>query len=165
MIHDSTYQLLRYAFLGTTIACGICLAIAVLLFFTLNIPKVVSDLTGRTARKAIENIRLQNEKSGDKSYQSSAVNLERGKLTDKISQSGRLIPNEGSAFGTGLMTEKISTQQLDAVEEVGETAVLSEQPTPDSPYGETAVLAQEPAPQIFAVEFEITYIHTDEVVV
>lgn len=161
-----SYEMYRYIFLGALIACAIFFVIAVVLFFALRIPKVISDLTGRTARKAIENIRLQNEQSGNKTYQSSAVNLERGKLTDKISQSGRLMPRDATPFGTGVITEKISTQQLDGAGEtdvladpVGETDVL----TPVA--GETEVLAPVEQPvQAFTVEYEITFIHTNEVI-
>ena len=171
-----TYDVYRYVFLGGLIACGIFLLIAILLFFTLRIPKVISDLTGRTARKAIENIRMQNEQSGDKTYQSSAVNLERGKLTDKISQSGRLVPRGESPFGTGVITEKISTQQLEPVGETevltydaGETEVLTydagETTLLSHDSGETTVLASpEQSVQAFTVEYEITYIHTNEVI-
>ncbi len=164
-----TYEMYRYVFLGAAIACGILLVASVVLFFTLRIPKVISDLTGRTARKAIENIRMQNEQSGDKTYQSSAVNLRRGKLTDKISQSGRIIPRDETPFGTGAITEKISTQQLTAEETAGETSVLAapdETSLLDSGAGETAVLnaAEQPASQEFAIEFEITFIHTDEAI-
>ena len=174
-----TYEICRYIFLGGLIGCGVFFAIAVILFFTLNIPKVISDLSGRTARKAIENIRMQNEQSGDKTYQSSAVNLERGKLTDKISKSGRLIPRNATPFGTGVITEKISTQKLDTAGETDvltdvltvteETTVLSE-PAGETtvltqPAGETTVLMpQEEAQQAFTVEYEITFIHTSEVI-
>lgn len=172
-----SYEMYRYIFLGALIACGVFFVIAVVLFFTLRIPKVISDLTGRTARKAIENIRLQNEQSGDKTYQSSAVNLERGKLTDKISQSGRLMPRDATPFGTGVITEKISTMELE--QPAGETDVL------DQPIGETDVLtpiagetdvlapvtgetevlapAEQPV-QVFTIEYEITFIHTNEVI-
>lgn len=170
-----SYEMYRYIFLGALIACGIFFVIAVVLFFTFKIPKVISDLSGRTARKAIENIRAQNEQSGDKTYQSSAVNLERGKLTDKISRSGKLVPREATPFGTGVITEKISTQKLDTA---GETAVLEaseETSVLSAPTGETDVLAPmsgetevlaptQPAMQIFAVEYEITFIHTNEVI-
>ena len=56
-----TYEMYRYVFLGGAIASGLMFAVSIVLFFTLKIPKVISDLTGRTARKAIEDIRLQNE--------------------------------------------------------------------------------------------------------
>ena len=164
-----TYEMYRYIFLGALIACGVFFVISVVLFFTLRIPKVISDLSGRTARKAIESIRLQNEQSGDKTYQSSAVNLQRGKLTDKISQSGRLVPRYATPFGTGVITEKISTQHLSPEGPAGETSVLTasdETSVLDSGIGETEVLgASEPqASQAFTIEFEITFIHTDEVI-
>lgn len=162
-----SYEMYRYIFLGALIACGIFFVVAVILFFTLNIPKVISDLTGRTARKAIENIRMQNEQSGDKTYQSSAVNLERGKLTDKISQSGRLMPRDATPFGTGVITEKISTMELE--QPAGETDVLTpvagETDVLAPAAGETEVLAPTEQPvQAFTVEYEITFIHTSEVI-
>lgn len=170
-----TYEMYRYIFLGALIACGIFFAVAVVLFFTLRIPQVISDLTGRSARKGIEMIRRQNEKSGDKTYQSSAVNLQRGKLTDKISQSGRLLPRAATPFGTGAITERIPTQQLEpigetaALDTVGETTALpsdvGETDVLSRMAGETEVLtpAERPIP-IFAVEYEITFIHTNEVI-
>lgn len=172
-----SYEMYRYIFLGALIACGIFFVVAVILFFTLNIPKVISDLTGRTARKAIENIRMQNEQSGDKTYQSSAVNLERGKLTDKISRSGRLMPRDATPFGTGVITEKISTMELE--QPAGETDVLDQTAgetdvlTPVAgetdvlapAAGETEVLSSVEQPvQVFTIEYEITFIHTDEVI-
>lgn len=166
-----TYEMYRYVFFGALIACGLFFLIAVALFFVLSIPTVISDLTGRTARKAIEDIRKQNEQSGDKTYRSSAVNRERGKLTDKISQSGRLVPRGGTPFGTGFITEKISTQQLDTA---GETDVLSatedfssaagETDVLNATMGQTDVLAPAESVQGFTVEFEITFIHTNEVI-
>lgn len=164
-----TYEMYRYVFLGAAVACGVLFATSVILFFTLRIPKVIGDLTGRTARKAIENIRMQNEQSGDKSFQSSAVNLERGKLTDKITQSGRLVPREATPFGTGVITEKISTHRLPVEEPAGETTVLTvtdETSVLDSGIGETVVLdtSGTQTAQSFSIEYEITFIHTDEVV-
>ena len=129
-----TYEMYRYVFLGGAVACGLLFVISAVLFFALRIPKVVSDLTGRTARKAIENIRLQNEQSGDKTYQSSAVNLERGKLTDKISQSGRLVPRDETPFGTGVITEKIGTQQLVEAAAADQTTLLQDETTPKKSY-------------------------------
>lgn len=170
-----SYEVFRYIFVGSLIACGIFFVLAVVLFFALKIPKVISDLTGRTARKAIENIRMNNERSGNKTYQSSAVNLERGKLTDKISRSGRIVPRSETPFGTGVITEKISTMELEPAGETelldtnNETTVLSapaDETVVLSPAaGETEVLSQEPqAVQAFVVEYEITFIHSSEVI-
>lgn len=180
-----TYEVYRYLFLGALIACGILAALSVALFFLLKIPQVIGDLTGRTARKAIENIRKQNEQTGDKMYKSSAVNLQRGKLTEKISQSGRIIPRAETPFGTGIITEQLSGQQnisygdettvLGTASETtvlcpqaGETTVL-DAPAEEPPYVETVSYGEEPAYveepfQAFVIEYEITFIHTNEVI-
>lgn len=172
-----SYENYRYIFIGAAILCGVMLITSVLLFILLKIPKVIGDLTGRTARKAIENIRNQNESSGDKTYRSSPVNKERGKLTDKISPSGRLMRNPTDMLGGAMATEKIGTQQLapeettvlDAGNETtvldagNETTVLTGQL--DSPAAETTVLSQVDAMNsVFEIEYEITYIHTNEVI-
>ena len=163
-----SYEVYRYIFIGAAILCGAMLITSILLFILLKIPKVIGDLTGRTARKAIENIRNQNESSGDKTYRSSLVNKERGKLTDKISPSGRLIKNPTDNFGGAMATEKIGTQKLVSDETVvldsgNETTVLSGEF--ESGGNETTVLNQvEVKNNIFEIEYEITYIHTNEVI-
>ena len=197
-----TYEIYRYVFLGAAAASLIMLAVSIALFFVFKIPKVIGDLTGRTARKAIEDIRRQNEESGDKTYKSSAVNLQRGKLTDKITKSGRLQKREDSPFGTGVITEQLSgnhaamptneTTVLTANEttvlyESNETTVLSANETTvlSAESMETTVLSQDTyvsAPAVapvaqpvvpqpvqtaqprFQVEYEITYIHTREII-
>ena len=66
------------------IAAGVFFALAVFLWFFFRIPAVFGDLTGRTARKSIANMRAANEKSGAKSYRESQTNAVRGKLTDTM---------------------------------------------------------------------------------
>ena len=46
------------------IASGGFLVSTVLLFFILKIPRLIEDMTGVTARRAIEDIRRQNEGGG-----------------------------------------------------------------------------------------------------
>lgn len=81
----STYQLL------STIAFGVaalCFAIAIYLLFRFKIIKIINDLSGRTARKTISKIREQNEQSGSKFYGPHAAAEQRGKITDKMAQTG-----------------------------------------------------------------------------
>lgn len=168
-----SYEIYRYIFYGGAILAAVMLAVTVLLFFVYKIPTVIGDLTGANARKAIENIRNQNESSGDKLYKTSQVNRERGKLTDKISPSGSLMRDPSGILGGGAMaTEKISTQELPQVDETSvlesnETTVLSANETTVldiSGTGETTVLVAEDIPAVFQIEYEITFIHTDEVI-
>lgn len=172
-----SYEVLRYIFYGSAILSGIMFVISVVLFFVLKIPHVVGDLTGSNARKAIEKIRNQNEASGDKVHKTSHVNRERGKITDKISPSGRLLKDPTGQVGGAMPTEKIGTQQLPQTDETtvlggNETTVLGGNETTvlgggePSAYGagETTVLSATEAPVLFQIEYEITYIHTDEVI-
>lgn len=164
-----TYEIYRYIFIGGAALAGIMLVVSILLFVVLRIPTVIGDLTGSNARKAIEQIRNQNESTGHKTYKSSTVNRERGRLTDKISPSGNLIRNETG--GSAMATEKIATQKFAQ----NETTVLEEQTVGNETTvldayqtggNETTVLsnAQSELANVFAIEFEITYIHTSEII-
>ena len=179
-----SYEVYRYIFIGAAILCGVMFVVSVLLFILLKVPKLISDLSGLTAKKAIKNIREHNEATGDKYHKVSAFNEARGKLTDKISPSGQL-QRQGHSMKFGIDTSKISTQELEHEEPSSETTVLSanetsvlETPvgetsvlTADTGYGETSVLAPIATgtidgvmDSVFTIEYEITYIHTNEII-
>lgn len=157
-----TYEVYRYIFYGGAVLAAILFVVSVVLFIVLKIPAVIGDLSGATARKAIENIRNQNENSGEKKHGTSVVNKARGRVTDKISPSGNLVRNPSANLGNAFATEKISTQKLVMEESVGETTVLetAEETTILSYAGETTLLEN-----VFVIEYEITYVHTQEVIV
>lgn len=118
-----TYEGYRYLFIIAAIVAAVMLIVTVLLFILFKIPSVIGDLSGATARKAIKEIREQNEKTGDKGYAPSGYNVQRGKLTDKISSSGKINRHTTSGFG-GVNTSKISTQVLMEQAQASETTVL-----------------------------------------
>lgn len=164
-----TYDVYRYIFIAAAVLCGVMLAVSVLLFVLLKIPKAVGDLSGSTARKAIKNIRERNEATGDKAYKVSAVNEARGKITDRISLSGTAPAAQGQM--RGINTSKIGTQNLTQTDAASETTVLAcdgeavaEQGFDGSSSGETTVLGSETDVLNFTVEYEITFIHTDEII-
>lgn len=178
-----TYDIYRYIFIGAAILCGIMFIASVFVFIFLKIPKVISDLSGATARKAIKNIREQNEATGNKAHKVSSFNQARGKLTDKITPSGSVIQRSKEQM-CGISTTKISTQQLSDNITGTETTVLSaenfsEETSVLSQQGsvnETAVLSKErfadettplaeKSSSDFCIEYEITFIHTDEIIV
>lgn len=191
-----TYEVYRYIFIGAAILSGLMLAAAVALFFVLKIPNVIGDLTGANARKAIADIRNQNEATGTKTYKPSAVNRERGRVTDKMTPSGRLLRFPSAGMGGGHETTKISTAKLsqEAMEAANQTTVLdaadettvlslaqettvlyTEETTVLQPAaGETMVLdagavpvqtvSQPESGFFFEIEYEITCIHTREVI-
>ena len=133
-----SYEVLRNVFIGATVFSGVMLIVSVLLFFFLKIPQVIGDLTGATARKGIESIRAQNEQSGAKTYKSSAVNRQRGKLTDKITPSGRLEQRESGSLGGAMATARIDVSQAPVGEAAPETTALE-----SADENVTTVLAEE----------------------
>lgn len=126
-----TVELLQTFSIVAYIAAGVLLLVAVALFFLLDIPKLYGDVSGRTAKKAIKAIRQQNESTGNKAYKPSVVNAERGRLTDKISSSGRL-QSQTDGLPVSVGTEKFDTSTL--APQTNETIVL------EQPGGETTVL-------------------------
>lgn len=159
-----TYEVYRYVFLCALIGCGVMAAVSITLFFVLRIPRVLGDLTGRTARKAIADIRRQNEQTGDKAYKSSTVNLKRGRLTDKMTHSGRLVPRENQTFGAGISTAQLSDLQETHAKELDALAPGSETTVLEKNQEATTVLAPQGEDIGFTVEYEITFLHSDEVI-
>ena len=171
-----TVELLQTLSLVAYIIAGVLFLVAVALFFLLDVPKLYGELSGRTAKKAIEAIRQQNEASGNKAYKPSVVNAERGKLTDKITQSGRLQP-QTAGLPVSVGTEKFATSTLAQQpnettvleQSVGETTVL----TSDlSLVGETTVLVNNEITQggaivdttKFTVEVEMSFTGSSEII-
>lgn len=165
-----TVETLHLLSLVAYIAAFALLVLAVVLFFLLDVPKLYGDISGRTARKAIEAIRQQNEASGNKAYKPSAVNAERGKLTDKITQSGRLQPS------TAGLPVSVGTEKLDTATLISQTGATEQLPTstPETTLlygqqetaGETEVLVQgnEVQDQTFVLDVEISFSASSEII-
>lgn len=131
----TTYEIVA---LVCFIISGVFFVLSVVLFFVLDMIKVIGDLTGHTAKREIENIRSQNQKTGNKAYKPSVVNSKRGKLTDRISPSGKILEKRSVALGGSVGTEKIGSENLYSGYE--ETTLL-ENGQNENP--ETTVLSQE----------------------
>lgn len=124
-------ELLQILSVVAYILAVVMLVLSIILFFVLNIRKVIGNLSGSTAKKAINDIRQKNEMSGRKSYKPSAVNLARCKITDKMTPSGN-IANQGYGDTVSPITEKFST--LDLNPQSKETTIL------DTTADETTIL-------------------------
>ena len=125
-------EILSISSLISFIISGICFILATFFWFKFKIPSVIGDLSGKTARKSIAKMRESNEKSGKKSYQSSSVNVNRGKVTESMSDTrpetgilkenkGRIADRQGTELlnedeTTGLLIEE-GTEPLQQIEE------------------------------------------------
>ena len=156
-----TYETYHTVFLSAGILAIIFAVCSVLLFVLLKIPKVVGDLSGRTARKGIADIREQNIRTGDKRHKTSVVNLDRGRITDRITDSGN-IQRVGQTVNTGVMTQKINMSESEEMMETTETTETTVLPTQQ--YSETVVLDEIRRDDDFAIAEEICFIHTDETI-
>ena len=104
-------ELLQILSVVAYILAVVMLVLSIILFFVLNIRKVIGNLSGSTAKKAINDIRQKNEMSGRKSYKPSAVNLARGKITDKMTPSGN-IANQGYGDTVSCTTDNEDSDNL-----------------------------------------------------
>ena len=165
---------------------GLMAIISVALFFKLKIVKVVGDLTGSNAKKAIRDIKEKSNAAGKAIYNTGRINQNRGRITDRISNSGNL-QQTGIGSDLGIGTEKLSFRDENATTVLYEnstsnkTTVLSQ----NSQLNETTVLydnlqsAEKISPetvsnknqntfksnndiQQFLIEQDITFTHSNE---
>lgn len=130
-------ELLQMLSLVSYILAGVLFVVAIILFLILDIKKVIGDISGITARKAIEDIRQQNETTGEKTYQSSMLNVKRGKRSNKILSFGRL-EQYIDRISSSMRVKKVDTNTDKPNPQARETMVL----TPDiQPISETTVLS------------------------
>lgn len=127
------------------VLAGICLVATIILFIYFKIPSIIGDLSGKTARKSIEQMRQNNEKTGNKSYKPSKVNEKRGKLTDSIRETSKMVQKpkkeEEERPETGLLDEnKIESIRNDETtalngEDVFESGFDENETVPLNDYG------------------------------
>ncbi len=128
-------ELLRELSVGGYVVGGIFFVISAILFFLLRIPAVIGDLSGATARKAIEDIRRQNEGN----HRARKGSAPKKQLVGEalLSRGAQYAVSGGKDVGA---TEKLATSKL--VENMysgmdsGETTLLS------STSAETTLLTQ-----------------------
>lgn len=142
------------------ILAAVCIVLTILLWFQFKIPVIIGDLSGRTAKKSIERIRKENEKSGKKRHMPSFTNQERGKLTEKIDAKGIGRTVSPSDFN---VTEKLSEQNIQ-----DEATELLEQETSVLDDNTTQVLqettGENDAVYNWKLVDDVMIIHTDEVI-
>lgn len=171
-------DILSIVSLVSFILSGVAFVLAILFFILFRIPSVIGDLSGRTARKSIAKMRLANEKTGVKSYKESKTNVERGKLTGTMPDSGKLNKkNSAPANGqpeTGLLAdnkaEGLESEATGVLDE--ETGMLESETTGllvdenataplDTPVQKPVV---RPGGKKIVMLEEVMFIHTEEVI-
>lgn len=165
-----TYDSYMYVFYGGAGLALIFLLVSIILFIVLKIPSVIGNLSGATAKKAIENIRKQNEMGSVHLSESDISHKERASVKDKKNQHEAVaVSRNHDSYSSKFSTTKIGTTEQLSIEakksyetsllengSMNETTVLDKEE-----YGETTVLQQSDS-DLFSIEYEIMLIHTNE---
>ena len=146
------------------VAAGCCLLLTILIWFRFRILSVINDLSGKTAKRAIAQIRENNLLTGNKAYHPGIVNLNRGPLTTPMpevsatpteklpdDQVGKPVPE------TILYQEAGKTQILLASEAERGTTVLNQD------VNNIADTSERPKVELTILE-QVVMIHTNEVI-
>ena len=119
-----TVEMLNTLSMAAFIASAVVFLVAVALFFLLDIPKVVGELSGRTAKKSIQQIQEHNKNNS-------------GNLIHSAKQNPH-VTKPGKTGRVGVGTEKFSTSALESKN--NETTVLVNKETTPAASSETTVL-------------------------
>ncbi len=133
------------------------LIVSIIVFFRLNIVQVICNLTGISARKAIEEINRRNADASPK--KNSRVEIAT-KIESKAIKTTPLGKKTTSKT-TPLQRKPVYEPTTLAASNSGGTQLLN--PSASYAMPEPAVCGAV-ADEVFQVEYQITYIHTDEVI-
>lgn len=161
----STLSIISFA------VAGVCLALALFFWFFFKIPTVISDLSGRTARKSIAKMRAANEKTGTKTYKESKINVERGKLTASIPDSEKLKKKKRIINSDKPETDLLAENKADSIDSE-ETGILDSEATGLLIDEEATASLDTTVPHVtkrtggkkVKIIEEIMLVHTDEVI-
>ena len=172
---EEKYAFYRNIFLYYGIAALVFLAIAIILFFALRIPQVFGELTGRTARKAVEEmvsgqtptVSKKTAKKTKRKTDTKRPEIEAGQkkqvYSDLIGENDtpvRLVTHDDIPTPTLMPMREEETEMLDRTVAEGETEVL-ETVSLEAGEPETDVLHHDVD---FVVIRSLVEIHTDEVI-
>ena len=154
-----TYEIYRYIFIGGLVLSVLMLILSVVLFFTMNVRKLIGEYNGTTKRKAIEKIRKRS--SGEVAVT--------GGVTPKAKSSKPAAVKVQDDVDTNA-TDKIKPQDRYDNFEASETSTLSEynnHHTADNTPAPAAVSYARNSYAVrddFVIETDITIVHSSEVI-
>lgn len=151
------------------IAVLVFTVLAIVQWFFFKIPTVIGDLSGRNAKKSIELLRKNNEKTGNKSYRTSSVNVARGKLTETIETKKKKDRLADLGYVTGILNEnKARTYQGEVTSMLNDnesTGILIDKyETAPLETNEKVRTARKSGGIRLTMIDEVIYVHTKEII-
>ena len=108
-----TVELLNTLSMSAFIAAGVMFLLAIALFFILDIPMVVGELSGKNAKKSIKEIQKHNEGNSER--------------LNRVSSRNTHVTKPGKTGRVGVGTEKFATNSLPS--KANETTLLNSNET------------------------------------
>ena len=142
---EQKYAAYQHIALYCAIAAGVFLVLTIILFLVLKIPQVFGELTGRTARKAVQEMTENHPQSGKLQKKNVSPAKKKTSRKDKKTEKPEEQESEAETAVLG-QNDLMETTVLDAVRDSVPTGKLSVQP------------------ETFKVLRSIVEIHTDEVI-
>ena len=122
-----SYDIYRLIFIGAAIACGVMFLVSVILFIVFKIPNIIGNLTGHSAKKAIEDIKKQQNESYVINGEANESHLNgKKKITEKISTARRDRAEETTVLGNGNSRVEETTILGNGNSRVEETTILGD---------------------------------------
>lgn len=140
---------------------GVFLILSIVFGIKFGVIGIIGDLTGKTAKKSIEKMRIYNENSGEKNYKSSTVNINRGKITDTMSDLKKTDKIARQAVKN--MPETVILENFGETEYIGSETETQLLETEGNVSEETVLLDTGQKPRMNILE-EIIFIHTNEII-
>lgn len=164
---ESAAKLAKLFSIGSYTAFGIaliCLIVAIILWFRFDIPRVFGDLTGRNAKRSIEQIRAENAKSGKKSFRPTPEAVERGTVTEPISEGStptEILDDETDKLDEAETIDTETEALEEATDVLGEGTEVLNGGTDVLDEG-TAILSDNTSSNGFTVTTNVIETHTSE---
>ena len=95
----------------------VCLILAVILFIKFKIPTVIGDLSGKNAKKAIQQMRETNSQKGNPAFKPGKKNERHKKLTEELTFKKKENVTEAIRPETGLLKETMAASQESSSDE------------------------------------------------
>lgn len=140
----------------------VCLILAVILFIKFKTPTVIGDLSGKNAKKAIQQMRETNSQKGNPAFKPGKKNEKHKKLTEELTFKKKENVTEAIRPETGLLKETMAAESSSDETELlvsEETAILGN--VTESLENETEILTQQKTVHMKMLD-DIMLVHTKE---
>ncbi len=162
---DSLFQTYRLVSLISIIICIIFLIISFILFVRFNIPKIIGNITGFTAKRAVKRMREENKNREVNVNKAVQFNEQKAKTTQKFKPINHVNMTPATNNGKQIVTARLDSTSYNAANEhvMKPTYVTTILGNPNQTH-QTTVLNENDGNGNFIIEQDITLIFTDEII-